>query len=169
MQSQAVLLRYATAFILLVAIWLMMAGKLDTAELFTGSLVSLLIVFLAAPRFTFLDDIKFTRDMPLYLIKFVFVFVRALIEANIDMARRVLSPSLPIYPAVVEVHTELRSSLGKLLLANCITLTPGTLTIDVVEDTLRIHWIDARDALDIERATRLIAERFEKQLLGVVR
>ena len=85
------------------------------------------------------------------------------------MARRILSPGLPIYPAVVEVHTELRSSLGKLLLANCITLTPGTLTIDVVNDTLRIHWIDARDAMDIEQATRQIAERFEKQLMGVVR
>jgi len=169
MQRQAVLLRYVNAFILMAAIWLMMAGTLDTAELFTGLLVSMLIVFLAAPRFAFLDDIKFTRDMPLYLIKFVFVFVRALIEANIDMARRILSPSLPIYPAVVEVHTELRSSLGKLLLANCITLTPGTLTIDVVNDTLRIHWIDARDAMDIEQATRQIAERFEKQLMGVVR
>jgi multicomponent Na+:H+ antiporter subunit E len=169
MQKQAVLLRYVTAFILITAIWLMMANKLDTAELFTGVLVSLLVVLLAAPHFTFLDDIKFTRDMPLYLIRFVFVFVRALIEANIDMARRVLSPSLPIYPAVVEVHTELRSSLGKLLLANCITLTPGTLTIDVVGDTLQIHWIDARDAMDIEHATRQIAERFEKQLMGVVR
>jgi multicomponent Na+:H+ antiporter subunit E len=169
MERQTVVLRYITAFILVGAIWLMMAGKLDVGELFAGLLVSLLVVFLAAPHFTFIDDIKFTPDMPIYLIRFVIVFFRALIEANIDMARRVLSPGLPIYPAVVEVHTELQSSLGKLLLANCITLTPGTLTIDVVGDTLQVHWIDARDATDIEHATKQIAERFERQLTGVVR
>jgi multicomponent Na+:H+ antiporter subunit E len=85
------------------------------------------------------------------------------------MARRVISPSLPIFPAVVEVHTNLHSPLGKLLLANSITLTPGTLTVDVEGDTLRVHWIDARGMEDLVQATRAIAERFEIALSEILR
>jgi multicomponent Na+:H+ antiporter subunit E len=169
MEKRSVLLRYVMAYISLGAIWLLLAGKVDANELIAGMFVTLIIVVLTSSHLKFFDDLKFTPVMPLHLIRFVLVFLRALIEANVDMARRVLSPSLPIYPAVVEVHTELKSPLGKLLLANSITLTPGTLTIDVVGDTLLVHWIDASGLTDMQQATRLIAQQFEKHLAGVVR
>ena len=58
------------------------------------------------------------------------------------MARRVLSPSLPLSPEIVEVQTGLESSLGKLLLANSVTLTPGTLAVDVIDDRILVHWVE---------------------------
>jgi multicomponent Na+:H+ antiporter subunit E len=60
----------------------------------------------------------------------------------------------------------LRSSLGKLLLAHSITLTPGTLSIDLRDDRLLVHWIDSPPDTDTDRATRAIAESFEKHISG---
>ncbi|MEK8019066.1 MAG: Na+/H+ antiporter subunit E, partial [Candidatus Parabeggiatoa sp.] len=56
------------------------------------------------------------------------------------------------------------SSLGKLMLANSITLTPGTLTVDVVENRLQVHWVDSTPGEDLESATRAIADSFERHL-----
>jgi multicomponent Na+:H+ antiporter subunit E len=80
------------------------------------------------------------------------------------MARRVLSPSLPIRPGMVEVFTRLQSPLGRLLLANSITLTPGTLSVDVLEDRIQVHWIDISPGADMLNATRAIVEQFERYL-----
>jgi multicomponent Na+:H+ antiporter subunit E len=75
-----------------------------------------------------------------------------------------LSPSLPIRPAMVEVRTALKSPLGKMLLANTITLTPGTLTVDVIDDRLLIHWVYCPEGMNTAQATEQIAARFEKYL-----
>ena len=113
---------------------------------------------------SFLDDLKFQWATPLFMLRYLGVFLLALLHANIDMARRVLSPSLPINPAMVEVETQLKSSLGKLILANSITLTPGTLTVDVVGERLLVHWVDSSSGRDLEQATHVIAESFERHL-----
>ena len=76
---------------------------------------------------------------------------------------RVISPSLPINPGIVEVKTKLKTGIGRLALANSITLTPGTLTVDIKEDSLFIHWIDVTST-DIEGATKNIVANFEKYL-----
>jgi len=101
-----------------------------------------------------------------HLAGFMLVFLRSLVHANIDMARRVLSPSLPIRPAVVEVETRLQSTLGRLLLSNAITLTPGTLTVDVHADRLTVHWVDCPPGLDMHGQTQAIVGTFERHLLG---
>lgn len=161
--------RFLTASIFLTATWLLMVGNLNAQEVGVGILVAVVITYLSYSHLVFLDDIKLGLVLPVYLLQYLAVFLKALIASNIDMAKRVISPSLPIDPAVVEVHTDLHSSLGKLLLANSITLTPGTLTVDIEADTLRVHWIDARGKDDLVQATRAIAERFEKPLSGIFR
>lgn len=82
------------------------------------------------------------------------------------MARRVLSPSLPINPGIVKFKTKLTTNYSKMVLANSITLTPGTLTVDVIDDTFYIHWIDVKTT-DPEKAFTEIAESFEKILLKI--
>ncbi len=91
------------------------------------------------------------------------VFLFELIKSNLDVARRVITPSLPINPGIVEVKTKLKSKMGRMILANSITLTPGTLTIDIKEDTLYIHWIDV-ETQDVNEATKKIVRKFEKYL-----
>lgn len=161
--------RILPASLLLLFAWVLMTGSLQPQELATGALVAVVVAYISLPTLHLFDDVLWSPLLPWHLLHYLLVFFRALIESNIDMARRVISPSLPIYPAMVEVHTELHSPLGRLLLANSITLTPGTLSVDVNEDRLRVHWIDARGAEELGEATRAIAERFERPLKRMLR
>ena len=70
---------------------------------------------------------------------------------------------MPIKPGVVVIKTSLKQDMAKLILANSITLTPGTFTLDIKGDKLLIHWIYVRSE-DIEESTKNIGERFEKYL-----
>jgi multicomponent Na+:H+ antiporter subunit E len=162
-------LRFISTAVILFCLWLLMVGNWQPQEIGTGIVVSFIIAYIALPKMALLDDVRLSIGLPVFFLHYLFVFLRALIASNIDMARRVVSPDLPIYPAIVEIQTRLRSPLGKLMLANSITLTPGTLTVDVVDDVLRIHWIDTRSLDELHSATRIIAEQFEKPLLRFIR
>lgn len=153
---------FALAFLL----WLLLTGSLAPAELAAGLLVAATAAALSHPRVTLLTGLRLTPAAPLHLLAYLGVFAVALVRANLDVARRVLSPALPIHPGVVQIRTRLRSELGRLLLANSITLTPGTLTVDVEEDRLLVHWISLPAGADVEAATRAIAEPFERHLSG---
>lgn len=154
---------------LLFFVWLLLTGSLAWDELLVGALVAVGVAMLSRHRLGVLEDLKWTPLFPLHLVSYLGVFLLALVRANFDMARRVLSPSLPINPALVEVRTTLQSDLGKLLLANSITLTPGTLTVDVLDDRLLIHWVDATPGADLDHATQAIAASFEQSLSNLVR
>jgi multicomponent Na+:H+ antiporter subunit E len=87
------------------------------------------------------------------------------IKANIDVAYRVVHPDLPIKPGIVKIKTNLKSDVALTFLANSITLTPGTMCVDIDKEKgiLYIHWIYVRDDR-LEEATSLIAGKFEKIL-----
>lgn len=159
----------AFLFVLLFAFWLLLAGSLDPAELIAGLVVALVVTLISRPHLAIFHGLRLTPTAIPAFFAYLGLFLVALVRANIDMARRVLSPSLPLRPALVEVRSELRSPLGRLILANSITLTPGTLTVDVGEQTLLIHWIDAPAGIDIEEATERLARRFERYLKGFVK
>lgn len=100
-----------------------------------------------------------------FLTSYIPTFTWEVIKANIDVAYRVLHPDLPINPGIVKVKTTLKSDTALTFLANSITLTPGTLSVDIDADNgvLYIHWIDVK-AMDVKLATEVIVERFERIL-----
>ncbi len=153
-------------FVLALVLWLGLTASTAPAELVTGLLVAAVAALLAADRPPVLGGIRLSVGAPLALLRYLLVFFLALLRANLDMARRVLSPGLPLRPAVVRVRTALASDLGRLVLANSITLTPGTLTVDVDGDQLLVHWIDCPPGSDLEGHTRVIAADFERHLKG---
>ncbi len=157
---------YVFAFAIAFLLWLLLTGSLHTQEVIAGLAVALLVTFIAGPRLSILDGVRLSPGAPLHLIAYLLTFLIALVKANLDMARRVLSPSLPLRPAVVEVRTGLQSPLGRLLLANSITLTPGTLTVDVQGQRILVHWVDCPPGTDLEAATRSIATSFEHHISG---
>jgi len=118
---------YVLTYGVVVLLWLLLVGSLQPDGVFIGLIVGAIVTALMSPRLSIMAGVRLSPWAPFALVKFLIVFFVALIRSNVDMARRVLSPSLPIRPAVVEVRTGLESSLGRLLLANSITLTPGTL------------------------------------------
>lgn len=160
---------YAFVFTVLLGLWLLLVGNLQRAEVVAGIVVAALITWVAGSRLTLFSGVKITPSALISLGRYLGYFAVALVRANLDVARRVLSPALPIRPAVVRVRTGLRSSLGRLLLANSITLTPGTLSVDVQDDTILVHWIDCPPGTDLEGATTAIAEGFERHIGGFLK
>lgn len=160
---------YALLVLISFVFWILLTGNLQTDELITGVLVAIVVSLVSSPHVKILEGLKLTPTSLVSIPLFLLYFARALVLANFDMARRVLSPKLPIDPAVVKVKTQLQSDLGRLLLANSITLTPGTLSIDVEDDYLLIHWVDCPDTEDQVAITEQITEGFEKHLRGFVK
>jgi multicomponent Na+:H+ antiporter subunit E len=96
-----------------------------------------------------------------WFIVYIPVFFYYCIKANLDVLYRVVHPEMPIKPGIVKIKTNLRSPSALTALANSITLTPGTMSVDITEDGyLYIHWIYVRST-ETEAATRIIAQRFE--------
>ncbi len=145
------------------ATWLLLTATFEMEMLVAGIIVSFLIATLFCKNCGVVLPTRFSIKVLISIVAFALVFVRELIVSNLDVASRVLSPSLPINPGIVEIKTTLKNSYARLLLANAITLTPGTLTVDLKEDAMFIHWIDVTKE-DIEGATQEIAAKFEKHL-----
>ncbi len=154
--------------VFLFALWVLLTGSVSREEMLAGLLVSVVVTTTTA-RTRIFTGFVFNRRTSISVLRYLAYFMRALIEANLDMARRVLSPSLPLRPDIVEVKTGLSSDLGKLLLANSITLTPGTLTVDVLDDRLLVHWVDSRPGTDLQHATQAIAAGFENHIRGFLK
>jgi multicomponent Na+:H+ antiporter subunit E len=96
-----------------------------------------------------------------WLIIYIPVFFYYMIMANFDVLYRALHPQLPIKPGIVKIKTNLKTVSARVALANSITLTPGTMTVDLTDDgTLYIHWINVKST-DTEKATEYIAKPFE--------
>jgi multicomponent Na+:H+ antiporter subunit E len=91
------------------------------------------------------------------------VFVVELVRANITMMRYVYAPRLSIDPGVMTLKTRLKSPIGRLALANSISLTPGTLVLDFAGDEITVHCLDMR-AIDPEKATETFVGPFESHL-----
>lgn len=164
-QLQHVTFTFVFAFVF----WLLLVGTLSQQELIAGLLVAAAVAAMNADRAPILAGLRVAPLAPLAFARYLATLLLALLRANLDLARRVLTPSLPIRPAMVRVSTSLRSDLGRLVLANSITLTPGTLSVDVDDDVVTVHWIDCPPGTDLESATAAIAADFERHLRGFLK
>jgi len=163
------LAHYIFSIAVLTLLWVLLAGSLGEQELIAGVAVAVLVSIVAGPRLAILNGVRLHPLAPIHLVLYLVTFFIALLRANLDVARRVLTPSLPLAPGVVEIETRLRSPLGQMLLANSITLTPGTLTVDIIGDRLLIHWIDTSAGRDLTAATNAISRSFERHISGFLK
>ncbi len=150
-------------FVIVFFVWVLLNNSLQIDILIPGIIVALLVSFLFCKQCNLFSEIKLTPKAIAYTFIYLAVFFIDLIKSNLDVARRVLTPSLPIKPGIVEVKTTLKSEFGRMLLANSITLTPGTLTVEVIGDSFFIHWIDVKEDT-VEAASKEIVKKFEKYL-----
>ncbi|MGA9990744.1 MAG: Na+/H+ antiporter subunit E [Thiobacillaceae bacterium] len=160
---------YLVGFATCLLTWILLTGSLSADELLLGDIVALVVVLVAGPRLALLSGLRLAPLAPLHMLRYLGYFFWQLALSNFDVARRVISPDLPINPGLVEVRTGLTSDLGRMLLANSITLTPGTLTVEADGDRMLIHWIDCPADCDLESATRAIAAGFEQRISGFLK
>jgi multicomponent Na+:H+ antiporter subunit E len=154
---------FAVLFATLLLFWLLLNGSLAFDVLVTGIAVAALIGLLSTRGLSFFTEMRWSAPALTASLRYLALFFRELVRANLAMAAIVLSPSLPVRPAIVRVGTRLTSRMGRLLLANSISLTPGTLTVWVEKDILYVHCV-AIDPQAIDTATRDIAAGFESCL-----
>ncbi|MBP7195204.1 MAG: Na+/H+ antiporter subunit E [Candidatus Cloacimonetes bacterium] len=153
---------FVLSTVLLFALWIALGGTARD-ELIVAAIVAPLISLIFLPRISQLGDLRLTPLSLIYIPVYILVFLRELMKSTLDVAFRVVSPSLPINPGIVKVKTRLKSPLGRIVLANSITLTPGTMTVETDGEDLYIHWIDIQSS-DVDDATRRIVSTFEKYL-----
>ena len=147
-------------------VWLLLTWTLNWQNLVVGGLVSVIVGFIFGNLFVNDTAKVFQFQRWFWFILYIPLFLWEMAKANFDVAYRVLHPKMPIKPGIVKVKTKLQSEMGKTFLANSITLTPGTLTIDIKDEYLYIHWINVKYE-DTEEASKEIVGRFEKFLLKI--
>lgn len=152
--------------LLLLGIWMALVWSIHPADVIAGFLISFVIVLLFSDIFPVEIFKMFHPVRMFWFLLYIPVFFWAVIKSNLDVTYRVLHPEIPIRPGIVKVKTTLKSEIAKTFLANSITLTPGTLTVDFIDDNLYVHWINIVSE-DPEVETNIIVKKFEKYLKKV--
>jgi multicomponent Na+:H+ antiporter subunit E len=151
------------SFAVLMLFWIMLNGSIAGDVLLVGIVAAALIALLYRDGLSVVTEARFTPQAAAATVGYLGYFAKELVKSNLHIAAVVLDPKLPVHPGIVKVHTRLRSRMGRLLLANSITLTPGTLTVEIEDEWLYVHWV-TMEAVDPEEATRQIVAGFEHYL-----
>ena len=138
-------------YIVFLLMWIIFNGNLTWEIFWLGLLVAAVVyAFLCA----FLDygikkDLVLLKKSP-RILQYVFVLVWEIIKANAVAVRRILSPKVKNDPVLVRFKTDLHTGIARAVLANSITLTPGTITVSLNEDELTVHCLDKSMAEGME-------------------
>jgi len=144
---------------LFLVFWIILCERLDAEVLIIGAAVSASVYYFNR-HFLPAGGSLIVGKLPLYAL-YLLLLLKEIVIANINVAGIVLSPRMNISPCVVRLKTRLKSGLHRAILANSITLTPGTLTVRLIEDELLVHCL-VKDYIP-----DLIHSKFEKLLLKI--
>lgn len=159
-------MRRVIYFVLGFVVWVLIAwpfadGRIDLQIVVAGLIVSFLVAVLFHDLLPREHHVFVSPVRVFWFLVYMPVFFYYVIRANLDVVYRAVHPAMPIRPGIVKIRTGLKTDSAITALANSITLTPGTLTVDLTDDgDLYVHWINVRTD-DVEKATQLISQRFE--------
>lgn len=156
-------------FIVAFIVWLLLTWPPQWQDAAVGLPVSALVAYLTGDLFLQRPHLAGQGRRYVYLVlHYLPVLAWECVKANIDVALRVLNPALPIRPVIVKAPVTLESDTALTFLANSITLTPGTLTVDIDKEAglMYVHCIAVPEE-DRESLTRRIVGRFEPILKRV--
>ena len=141
--------RDLTLFVLLAVSWQLWSGHTEPLILACG-LVSCILVTLLSRRMDRTDGTRTDWGLAGRSLRYVPWLVLEIVKANLQVARVVLDPALKIRPQLVRVKASQRSELGQVIYANSITLTPGTITLDVRDGEFLVHALTEEAAAGLE-------------------
>lgn len=148
-------------------LWLVLNGRVTLEILLLGAVLSAAIFgfLLAFTEYTLRFDRWMLRST-IYLVPYIFVLVREIIKANIAVTRVLLNRNIPLQKTLATVDIPLQTDLARMILANSITLTPGTITVTVEGSRFQVHCL-SRELLDgIEQSTFVrLLQKMEQPLL----
>ncbi|RLI94029.1 MAG: Na+/H+ antiporter subunit E [Candidatus Altiarchaeales archaeon] len=151
-------------YIVMFIFWILLSWEFSLSNILFGLVGSFLVAYSTRNLFIkeriAISPQKFIRKSYLSIL-YIFYLTYQIIMANLDVAYRVLHPKMPIDTRVIKFNTKLESDLAKTCFANSITLTPGTITIDVKKDIFYVH------ALTSEAAESLLEGSMERKLIEI--
>ena len=142
-------------YILLYVLWLLFNGRLslEVCLLGVGIVAVLAVLLYLLFSYTPKKDFQFIRRIPLFLV-YVFALLFEIIKASLNVLHIILHPEEKIRQALIAFEPGLKTGFGRYILANSITLTPGTITVNLNGDRFTVHCLD-----------RKIMDGFEKGIL----
>jgi multicomponent Na+:H+ antiporter subunit E len=142
-------LRAVSLWLTLFATWLLLSGVYEPLYIILG-LVSCTVAVVIGVRMDVVDHeshpIHLTRRFPGYFLW----LAKEIVVANFDVSKQILKPRLDIHPRLIRVKSSQHDELGLVIFANSITLTPGTVTIDIDDGELLVHALTADSAADLQ-------------------
>jgi multicomponent Na+:H+ antiporter subunit E len=145
-------------------VWMFLKVSYETVDFFIGYFFGIVIIF----SFRRFFSSRFYLYRVLAVIRLLFIFIKELILSNIAVLKVILKPKLDVRPGIFALETELERDWEITVLANLITLTPGTLVIDISPEN-KVLYIHAMDIPDVEEAIKSIKNTFEKAIMEVSR
>ena len=138
-------------FLLFFAVWVILNGKVTAEICIFGVLISAALFYFMCRymEYSLKKELLLFRLVPLF-IRYFGVLVKEIVKANVCVLKIILSPELQPEPACVYFDTAFQTGLAKVLLANSITLTPGTITVSVEDDRFCVHCLDKELAEGME-------------------
>ncbi len=142
-------MNFIITFIILFFFWILLSGYFDFMHLFLGVISSLFVAFISHDLI--MGDVNIGRASKnvLRFLRYLPWLLYQIVLANLDIVYRTLHPDMPIAPRIIKFKTDLKTDMGIVVLANSITLTPGTVTIDVKDGEFIVHAIAERPADDL--------------------
>ncbi len=140
--------RLLLLLLLLAMAWLFWSGLFKPLLIAFGIFSCLLSLYIAA-RMDYFDNETFALQFGVRLFRYWLWLAGEVVKSSIDVAKIVLHPKLPISPQVVDIKATAKRSVYHVLLANSITLTPGTLSLDVHRGIIKVHALTKEGADDL--------------------
>jgi len=150
--------------ILLMLIWVFLTGEYNFYNFFFGYVISFLIIWLIDSG---TGEAKYVKIVP-RILGFIFFFNYELIKANLQVAYEVMTPGLKVTPGIVSIPLDVETNFEISFLANLITLTPGTLSLDVSDDK-KVLYVHSMYVKDKEEFIWSIKNGFERRILQITR
>ena len=141
--------------------WLVWSGLYTPLLIFLGA-ISCLLSFWLANRMGYFEESMFALRISPRLFGYWLWLGGQIIRSSIDVTRIIFHPKLPISPRIVDIEVQSKHEFDQVVLGNSITLTPGTLSIDVHEGVIKVHSLTeegARDLLEGEMNRRVAEVR----------
>ena len=145
-------------------LWLVFNGRITTEILALGALITTGLAWLSIHflGYSFSAEGRLLSKVPLFLVYAAHLFIE-IVKANVHVIRLVLSPKIVVKPSLVHFQIPLKTMGARVMLANSITLTPGTITIDLDEQGYYVHNLDHESAMESSGSlTVRLLERMER-------
>lgn len=135
----------------LFGLWLLLSGHYDNPLLLTLGVISSIAVVFIAQRMDVIDHESVSLRLRFGFIGYLGWLAKEIVLANIAVAKIIISPSLPLSPLLFRVKTSQKTDVGRVTHANSITLTPGTVSVEVEDGDIIVHAIAGNLASDMAK------------------